>query len=223
MIQWTEYTATIRFRDRLVGGIPVIPEGTDRADAYEGWARGAGIDPEDAADLATKLAADPDMPVTVEDVEGLATGFRSDDNGIYIEARQIKAMVREASQRLGIIKQVRGSRQVIQHDLHVRSATDPNGQKIYLDRMVADGTETRPISVITRQGPRTAIKRFDYVDQPEITFTIRVLAGGVGNGLIPIERIADIMELGCELGIGADRSQGEGTFDVVSLVENTTG
>lgn len=219
-LEWNEYDVEIRFRDRLVGGIPIVPEGAERADAYEGWARGQDVEPEAAHELADKLASDPDMPVTTEDVEGLATGFRSDDVGIYIEARQVKALIREASQRLGIIKTVRGSRQVVQHDLHVRSRD--GDQKLYLDRDRADGTDVRPISVITRQGPRTAIKRFDYVTQGTLTFRIRVLAGGIGNDLIGEARLRDILELGSELGLGADRSQGEGTFDVIAFDKLTT-
>lgn len=215
MVNWVRYKATIRFLDRLVGGIPVVPEGAGRADAYEGWARGQGVDPADAAELAEKLAEDGEMPVAVAEVEGLETGFRSDDDGLYIEARQVKAMLREAAQRLGIIKRVRGSRQVVQHDLHVRALD--GGQKLHLGVVEPDGVDQRPIAVVTRQGPRTAIKRFAYVNQAELVFEVRVLAGGVGDGLLDEERLRDMLELGGSLGLGADRSQGEGTFELEGL------
>jgi hypothetical protein len=40
MPTWNRYRVVIRFEDRLVGGIPIVPEGAGRADAYESWARG---------------------------------------------------------------------------------------------------------------------------------------------------------------------------------------
>jgi hypothetical protein len=222
-VQWAEYNVEIRIRDRIIGGIPVIPEGEDRADAYEKWARGQGVEEQDPSypePLHEALADDPEMPVTTEEVEGLETGFRkSDELGVYIEARQVKAMIRESAQRLGLIKDMRGMRQVIQHDLIVRA---PDGsQKLPLGIAEPSGKDSRPISVVTRQGPRTAIKRFEYATQPTIRFVVRVLRGGVAKDLFGGEQLATVLEFGSELGLGADRSQGEGTFDVVSIEEGT--
>lgn len=221
----TIYPAEIRV-SRLIGGIPVVPEGADRGDAYEAWARGQGVDPVDASDLAANLAEEGDMPIVdAADIEGLMTGFRGDATGIYIEARQVKAAIREALQRLGVIKKVRGSRQVLQHDLHVRAhgVTDATGgQKLYLTRggvflQEPDGMLTRPISVVTRQGPRTALKRTDYAENVTIRFDVLVLAGGVGDGLIDGDVLRQALECAGWLGIGADRSQGEGTFDITAF------
>jgi hypothetical protein len=216
-VKWSSYEVEIQINDRLVGGIPIVPEGAERADAYEAWARGQGVEeaPGFEQTLSEALAEEPDMPVTTEEVAGLETGFRSDEEGIYVEARQVKAMLKEAAQRLGIIKTVRGSRQVLQHDLIVRSAD--GGQKLHLGLAEPSGKDSRPISVVTRQGPRTAIRRFDYASQPTIRFVVRVLAGGVGDGLVNEEKLRDMLEFGGELGLGADRSQGEGTFTVLSL------
>jgi hypothetical protein len=82
-----------------------------------------------------------------------------------------------------------------------------------------DSVDSRPISVVTRQGPRTALKRFEFVVQPRITFQILVLANGVGNGLIGEEELRRMLEFGGMLGIGADRSQGEGVFTVVEFAQ----
>jgi hypothetical protein len=185
---------------------------------YEKWARGQGVEDtgENGRTLPEMLAEDPDMPVTVDEIEGLETGFRRDEDGIYIEARQVKAMIRESAQRLGLIKQVRGMRQVVQHDLHVR-ATD-GSQKLRLGDS-PDGTDSRPIAVVTRQGPRTSIKRFQYVNQPTLTFDLWVLAGGVADGICDEQKLRDVLEFGGWLGLGADRSQGEGTFTLTQLVE----
>jgi hypothetical protein len=227
-VKWHEFDVEIALRDKMIGGIPVIPEGVDRADAYEKWARGQGVEDtgENDQTLAEALAAEPDMPVTADEVEGLMTSFRHDETGVYIEARQIKSMIREGAQRLGLIKSTRGMRQVIQHDVIVRAIDAPtpkDSQKIrLLDKDGAvktepDGRLERPISVITRQGPRTAIKRADYIEDAIILFRIKVLSGGVADGLMDIEKLQDVFDYAGETGLGADRSQGEGCFDVVSM------
>jgi hypothetical protein len=216
-MQFTTYNVTLRLNDRLVGGIPIVPDNGDRADAYEKWARGqdAGDTPGFDQTLPEALAQDPDMPVAVEDVEGLETGFKRDDDGLYIECRQVKAMIRESAQRLGLIKSKRGMRDVLQHDLRVRS---PRGdQKLHLGRHEPDGKESRPISVVTRQGPRTALKRYEYVNEAELQFAVVVLNDGVAGTLLAEDDLRAILVFGEGLGLGADRSQGEGTYTLVSL------
>lgn len=219
MIRYHRFTATIQFDDRIVGGIPVVPEGADRHDTYEAWARGQKVEdaPGYTETLPEALADDPDMPVAVatDEIEGLATGFRSDDQGLYVEARQVKAMLRESAQRLGLIKTTRGVRQVLQHDLHVRAVD--GSQKIRLGVTEPTGRDQRPISVVTRQGPRTTIKRFDYVSQPSFTFVVLLLADGIGDGLLDEGKLRDMLEFGGMIGLGADRSQGEGTFRLNEL------
>lgn len=216
MIDWNYFDANLRFRERLIGGIPIIPSGADPIAVYQGWLKGQGLDTADAADLADSLNADETKPPSAPDDPQLANGFRRTEDGeLFIEARQVKALLRESAQRLGIIKQVRGSRQVLQHDIHVRALDGT--QRLLLGRTEPDGFEGRPISVITPQGPRTSIKRFEYVERAEIAFRVKILAGGVGNGLVDLEKLSDMLELGQDLGLGSDRSQGDGTFDVVSL------
>lgn len=212
MLSWTRYTVVIRFRDRLVGGVPIAAPETDREKLYGSWQRGQQVESDGTSPTLTEtLVSDEDMPVD----ELTGQGFKRDQDGLYIEARQVKAMLKEAAQRLGIVKNVRGSRQVLQHDLHVRALD--GGQKIHVGRDEPDGVDERPISVITPQGPRTSLKRYEYITEPELAFEIRLLAGGIGNGLIDADTLHDMLELGSELGLGADRSQGEGTFDLVSI------
>lgn len=226
MPSWTKYQAKLKITDRVIGGIPVVSNGADRADAYEAWARGQGIRPPEydenaAPELAEKLAEDEDMPVSEEEIEGLRTGFKKDGQGLYLEARQTKAMLREAATRLGLTKSKRGMRQVVQHDLHVRALD--GSQKL---RLVSEdgsalsepsGTERRAISVITRQGPRTAIKTFDYASGVTVEFEVRVLTNGVADGLLTDSDLREMLELAEWLGLGADRSQGEGTFTLLEF------
>lgn len=213
-IAWTTYEAEIQFRDRCIGGIPLVTPDQEAAGVYSAWQHGQKVvdDPAFAEPLAAVLAVDPDMPIAEETGQGFR---RDDEQGLYLEARQVKAMLKEAAQRLGYIKNTRGTRQVLQHDLHVRAVD--GSQKLYLARTEPDGVDMRPISVITPQGPRTSLKRFEYVTAATLRFRVKVLAGGLGEGLIGDEQLHDMLELGGELGLGADRSQGEGTFDLVTI------
>lgn len=224
-MKFETFRVTIKMHDTLVGGLPIVPEGAERADAYEKWARGQGVeqDPSFAKPLHEALAEDPDMPVAVavEEVEGLETGFRRDEQGIYIEARQVKAMIRESSQRLGLINSKRGFRQVLQHDLHVRALDGTQKLRMYDEegnaKVHPDGKDSRPISVVTRQGPRTSIKRFEYVEGATIVFDVLVLRDGIAGNLADEDDIEAVIEFGGWIGLGADRSQGMGTFEVVMI------
>lgn len=218
-VQWTKYYVEIQFVERVVGPIPVADE-EEREKAYRSWLKAQGLAEPAIVPLAKELAEDPDMPTAELAHTRALTSFKRDDAGPYMEARAIKAMLKEAAQRLGIVKTIRGSRQVLQHDLLVLSEQDD--QKIHFklepghEQLV---TDHRPISVITPQGPRAAFKSFEYLWRPQLDFSIRVLAGGVGNGLLGYDELHDMLEFGQTLGLGADRSQGEGVFEIVEFSE----
>lgn len=223
-VDFSLYDCEIEFESRIIGGIPVVPFGADRADIYEKWARGQGVenDPSYEKPLPEALAEDPDMPVLEEDSEiaGMMCGFRCDREGIYVEARQVKAALRESAQRLGLIVKQRGLRQVLQHDLHVRAVDGSQKLRLYRDGGVVtepDGEDQRPIAVVTARGPRTTIKRFEYVIAPTIRFRVMILAGGVGDGLLNEDGLRRVLSFAGYLGLGADRSQGEGTFGLVDF------
>lgn len=78
-----------------------------------------------------------------------------------------------------------------------------------------DGDEERAIHVMTAQGPRTALKRCDFVNGPcELKFTVRVL----DDGLVDADLVETLLEFGGWNGLGADRSQGNGMFELKSIV-----
>ena len=76
-----------------------------------------------------------------------------------------------------------------------------------------DGNEERAIHVMTLMGPRTALKRYDYVEKPTIQLTLRYLR----DGIIDRELIEVFLDYAGWNGLGADRSQGEGMFEVLSI------
>lgn len=76
------------------------------------------------------------------------------------------------------------------------------------------GNEEKPIHIMTAQGPRTAIKRFDYINAPAvIQFTVRHL----NDKIVDLELLKVFFDYASWNGLGADRSQGNGLFSVRSI------
>lgn len=203
------YTLTMHV-ERLVGGIPRHPEIVKRWQEARfprdksKLGNGDPQTPGEAADRTVDTLGD--QAITDEDVEGIWTGFMEyPGGGIAIEGRQVKAMLKESANVLKALLPVRGK----PIPLRARLA-----ERVFvLDRfiLVGDeptGTVERAIHVMTAQGPRTALKRTDYVDDAVVVCTLKVLDDGIIND----ERLTAILDHASLNGLGTDRSQGNGTF-----------
>ena len=200
------YTLEIAMRDKLCGGVPKNP------DVLDDWVKTkTGHDDEQTAQLTEEARAALLDTVT----EKSWNGFLADpDNGLFIEARQLKAMFKECASLLRITVQKSGSKQILQHGFEVKALD--GGARIYLGRQKADGYVEGPIHVSTAQGPRTALKRVDYVEGVTLTFAVWVLRTAPGEKRhLGARDIETMLALAQENGFGADRSQGRGKFDVV--------
>jgi hypothetical protein len=138
-------------------------------------------------------------------------GFKKDDNGIYIESRQVKAMLKEAvailfpyqAEKWGATKKAPKS--------FFTERVFPTEDKIYLGKKEADGIHQVIGHLKTPQGPRSAISYYEYAEQPVIEFDLKILRD---SDEIDWE---DVLEYAGENGLGASRSQGNGRFDVLSF------
>ena len=95
--------------------------------------------------------------------------------------------------------------------------------RVYLGRKEPDGQEEGPIHVQTAQGPRTAIKRVDYVEDVSLSFEVWTLKKQNNSDAekkrhIGKEDLEKMLALAQENGLGADRSQGSGKFDVIEFL-----
>lgn len=217
-----KYTITLGFSNRLHGGIPILDADMseeERAARYEPWvAKQAGgvpadfrNDDTDPTAIAEALAGDETMPLT-DDYDVPCNGFRRVNGRPVIETRQVKAMLRESAQRIGLISRFK-MKQVIQHDVVVRAPD--NGD--FLDLGVEDitGIEERPIHVQTPQGPRSSIAMNEYVEGAEVKFVVKVLRGGVAKETLTEERLKECLDYAEEFSaLGANRAQGFGRFFV---------
>lgn len=207
---YDRYTITAQVRERLDGGVPRDPE------LIKQWvAAKTGF-----ADEQTQKQIEEHMPDIVAATEGAADamwcGFKKDATGQYIETRQVKAMLRECAVVLGITKAKRGSRQIIQHGFEVKGAE--GGSKIYLD-VKNPGTSEGPIHVMTPQGPRSALKRCDYIGAGStLEFEVWILKTHAAETRhLGEKELRQLFALAQEDGLGANRSQGSGKFNVTAF------
>lgn len=150
-------------------------------------------------------------------IDGCWTGFASDELGPFVWCRQVKAMIKQSASVLGITRKKIGSKQILAEGAEVK-ALDGGDRLRWLpaDAPVVD--EERPIHVQTAKGPRTALKRVDYVERVTFDFEVWVLkTASAEKRHIGEDDLALILTHAQENGLGADRSCGQGKFDVVEF------
>ncbi len=216
---------TIKVLNRLVGGTPSDPK------LIEGWLKANMPEVEELE--RAKLAATTLQEVgsTVDEAsKGMWTTFKRDETGIYIEGRQLKAAYKEAANILRdvFMKQERkGKDESAKAKSRFTALRSKLAERLFIEEakvhmrdeagelmLKPSGTEERPIHVLTPQGPRTALKKFDYATTPTLSFHI----WWMDDGIIGDDILMPMLEYMGANGLGADRSQGEGIFEVVEVV-----
>jgi hypothetical protein len=214
---FTPWHVRLRTRSRLMGGIPKDPK------VIEGWLRkAAGIEPESELkaavirtvreiDEATRgdMSDEEVMRVATEEVarEKETTGFKKDANGLYLEGRQIKSMIKEvtnilyAGDRWGPTR--KGPRS------YLAERVFPEQERIYFGKDQPDGTEMFIGHVSGPKGPQSTLGYHEYVENQVLEFDLLVC-----EDAIEYEAWPRLWVLAQENGLGALRSQGFGTFDV---------
>jgi len=215
---FTLYSARIEFRNRVLGGIPKDPT------LVEAWLRSkAGITDQEELrnawlrtlyEMGVEVTEDMSFEEAIEASKKIAgskstTGFKQDARGgLYIESRQVKALLREnvnilyAGQRVGPTK--KGPKAYASE----RVFFAPNN--LYLGAMEPHGIELMIGHVTGPSGPRSTLTYHEYVDKGTFDFTVMV-----AEDSIPADWWPRIWTLAENNGLGACRSQGFGTFDIV--------
>lgn len=212
---YDHYRVTIAVRDRICGGMPKNP------DLIKNWVESTT---EFADEKSAELVQENAELIVNAVAEKCWNGFPEDpQHGLFIPCRNVKAMLKQSAQLLGIYKRKRGSKQIMAEGMEVKSIDGnlPNangGARIYLGKKAPDGTDEGAIHVMTAQGPRAALRRMDYVTEPTLSFEIWVLKTDPKEDRhIGEKQLIEILTHACENGLGASRSQGEGKFDVVEF------
>jgi len=222
---FTTYRATLEFRDRILGGIPKDTK------VIEAWLRAkAGVTDDDEIkhmmvrtlqDLGVDVTPDMTYDQLHEASDKIAAvkqtnGFKVNENGLYIEDRQVKAMLKEAvnilyaGERWGATK--KGPRSFTAERVFIGPARInflPNAEG--KPACEPDGIEMLIIHASTPQGPRSSLSYHEYMERRSITFDVQVARDCIENKNWP-----EIWSLCEENGLGAARSQSYGRFDVTA-------
>jgi len=214
---WATYKATLAFRDKLIGGVPKDPR------LIEGWLRAkaglaGGQELRQAlirtlGEIGVSAHEDASDAELAEASSALAsqrrtTGFKFDADGLYVESRQVKAMLKEstnivyAGERWGPTRKAAraflAERVFVDADRLLRGVQEPSGVEQVIGH-VAGPT-----------GPRSTLGYFEFVCRPMLSFRVLVL-----RDCIAPDQWQDIWAHAQENGFGALRSQGHGRFDLV--------
>lgn len=217
------YFVELRFRDKVLGTQPKSRE------VMKKWLESKHVAAEIIEEQMAKLSPEQNIE---EETQMAWTGFFTDERGPWIGTYQVKAMFREMLTTLGITVEKRGSKQTYQHlmeilacDVNRGMLKGPASSRLYLWRegqvvSEPDGSEERTGHVVTPQGPRSILKKHDYIAQASLRFLVSVparMAEGRSTSVLGDREVARCLAHGGGDGIGCSRSQGFGTFDVVVL------
>ena len=211
---FSRFRARMVFRDKLIGGVPKDPR------LIEGWLRArAGL--EDAQEIRQamlrtlgELGVEVREDMTFEQLEQASaalaarkqtTGFKLGEHGLYVEARQIKAMLKESTNVLFGGERWGSTRKGPRSFVAERVFVEPD--KLWLGVDEPAGIELMIGHLWGPGGPRSTLGYHEYVARPALEFTVMV----VRDALTP-EQWADIWVHAQENGFGALRSQGFGRF-----------
>lgn len=202
-----------RFNGSLLVG--TIAGGTPTNDKVaEGWLKtklGAKDDllRDMVAETMAERGVTADEAASIVDATKHLNGFKRDENGLYIEGRQLKAALKEAAsvavaagklEMRGWGKTNKGLLSFLAEHVHVIE------DKLHLGVSEASGITQR--FVHTFRG--TGIQYEEYVTDAKISFTVET------DHNFTAEQWAHIWLTGERQGIGASRSQGFGKYTVTS-------
>lgn len=206
---WQEYRLRLSFTGGVMGGIPKHPDIIQswlEARAASGTALAKIENPTPLADLAEQVAAEVHAAAVQENK--VWCGFKSDDLGLYVDGFHLKSHLKDCANIMQASSGIRNLKAKLADRVYVvepRLHFAINGHHV----TEPDGYWEHPVHVMTMQGPRSALKRSDYVEKSVITATLRVL----GDGVISEELLRSVLEYGSIHGFGAERGLGNGRYE----------
>ena len=227
------YDVRLTMNGKLMGGIPKSPDvienwiafhldDTHRLDQLAAQTADAigMVKPDALVATAAHQSAMQTTALTDEQLEEIKQynwcGFHSDDNGLLLEGRCIKAMFKEAANILKKKLNLTALKARIAERLFVLEPSIPLGVT------KPDGNLESMVHAMTPQGPINALSRTDYVTAPTLAFTCKIVDEALADKdkkyqFAPQALLEVLLDYGTELGIGANRSQGYGRFTVDSI------
>jgi hypothetical protein len=203
MFEVYKVRAKVDGEDKIFGGLP-------KGEVFERWVESKQI-PED---IAEENRQDTEL---AEEIEAGLTVFRRDEAGLFLRNFQLKACLKEATQRLGYWKKHRGLRGHMQTGMFIKP------RKIYFQNSDGEtlkeavGWEEAQGRVYTPQGYKSILRKSEYVTDVRFEFEIHLLPfHGFGKN-----QLVEVLELMQWIGLGSWRSREEGKFGMLEFVAVT--
>lgn len=196
---WLPYKLEMRLTGRLMAGVPKHP------DIIKSWleARAPTYAPPDAIpllELAEQVAEQMEAVATQENK--IWCGFKSDEHGLYVDGYHVKAHLKDCANILQGHLGIRALKAKIANHVYVLE------ERCYLGKDEPDGYWEHPVHIMTMQGPRSALKRNDYVEAPVLKVQLQVL----DDKVITQKLLESILDYGSVHGFGAERGLGNGRY-----------
>lgn len=200
LVAWQKYRVELKV-DKLLGGVPKDPA------LVTNWLRArmpaaAPANVISIEELAQEVVADLPMEAT-EDASGWTT-FRVHDKELYIRGNDLRAHLKDCAQVYA--NMVRSDLKNFRSKFVDRCYVEE--ERLCLGKSQPDGTDEHPVHVMTRLGPRTGLRRSDYVEDVTLVATLRIL----NDGVVTEEHLKDLFTYGAVHGIGAERSMSYGRY-----------
>ena len=202
---WKTYEVELKFYTPFASAIPKNPKDIEAMLL----SRMPSRPPENAVpieELAEQVGEEVEASEEVE--RGYAT-FKRDKNGLYYEDRCVRGHIKDCATQLAKLLEIRGLKAKVANHVYVFP------RKIYLHKKEPDGNETRMVHAMVKRGPISSFKTIDYVDNAELSFKLKVL----DDGVIDEDILKSIFEYGGIHGMGQERSQDWGKYELVKLKE----
>lgn len=224
MQEYAKYRVVLKFVDRVMGGTP------QKADLIAGWIKkNIGVTDDEEVLKAVRetlvgLGVEAPEKATIEELTKAAesvaaerhgNSFKRDSQGLFLEGRHAKAMLKEATNiafagdRWGRTK--KGPKSALAEWVFVDQL------RLHLGRETPDGTFTMHGVVSGPQGSRSTLTQYDYCFQATTEFTLSSFQDRVTR-----DQWLTLLILSQKQGLGALRSQGFGTFKIQEFEEVQT-
>lgn len=212
---WRTIRVEIQIRDRILGGKP------SSLDAAQAMLKARGMDDfvAQAEDIVDPTARAAEAARIAQDEGKCEFSRRTDKPGIYIPSNNIKAGLKENWSVLGFRNQVRGSRGAMAEGMFVVGPGNTvDSDWIYIAEK-PDGVQQSVAHTTGPSGPIAAIKRNEFVIRPKLVFDIMIANANAVSDKIGDDELAKTLVHMAEHGVGANRSQGYGKFDIIGVAE----
>lgn len=214
---WSKYRVSWQFLGKLCGSVPQQP------DMIDGWinAQAPKVRPPNTRSMREiQEEVFATLPVAVEDAEDqeerVTLGFQAVEGRLVMRGGTVRAHYKDCARILSslYVGKIQGEKSFavkVVNSVYVEDYWIPILRDDGTPVTVADGAYDKAVHVMTSMGQRNALKRIQFVTEPRMVFTVKVLGRAIGK-----RDLETIMEYGAVHGYAGERSDGEGryTFEI---------